>query len=313
MREATRTGACTGRRRPTSSIFLLPGYRGVVQVHLSTRTIKRIRWRIRELTRCNWGQSVSACMDRVNRYLAGWAAYFRLCTEQGAKLFRVLYAHIRRWIRCINPATAEASPLPVSPPAPPHSRPDALQLGAVRERVHGPREPLSCGVVVLFPALHGAGSATLQLARCAHPSPDKVHHSATTEASSFPVPPLASPPSLLAGCGPHCVPQCRSVEEEQPPSDDQGISQRVVSIALGVCLDPLEGTQPSCAGLRAVLATAREISAQRAGCVAHTSGSVRGAAGRPAVPTRHAVPYVGTEIEPEGTSSYPSRSVTGKM
>jgi RNA-directed DNA polymerase len=40
-------------------------------------------------------------MDRVNRYLAGWTAYFRLCTEQGAKLFRVFDAHIRRRIRCI--------------------------------------------------------------------------------------------------------------------------------------------------------------------------------------------------------------------
>jgi RNA-directed DNA polymerase len=81
--------------------YLVSGDRGLVDVHLSARTIKRLRRRIRDLTPCNWGQSVSACMDRVNRYLAGWSSYFRLCTEQGAKLFCLFDAHIRRRIRCI--------------------------------------------------------------------------------------------------------------------------------------------------------------------------------------------------------------------
>jgi group II intron reverse transcriptase/maturase len=97
--------AKTAVTRPDVSHFLgfylAPGHRGSVDVYLSARTIQRIRSRIRELTPCNWGQSVGACMDRVNRYLAGWTAYFRLCTEQGAKLFRTFDAHIRRRIRCI--------------------------------------------------------------------------------------------------------------------------------------------------------------------------------------------------------------------
>lgn len=74
---------------------------GAVDVHLSTRTRQRLDAKLRELTPRNWGQSVSACLDRVNRYLRGWAGYFRLCTEAGAKLFCRFDAHIRRRIRAI--------------------------------------------------------------------------------------------------------------------------------------------------------------------------------------------------------------------
>jgi len=63
--------------------------------------VKRINARIRKLTPCNWGLSVSACMERVNRYLSGWTEYFRLCTKQGAKDFQRIDAHIRRRIRAI--------------------------------------------------------------------------------------------------------------------------------------------------------------------------------------------------------------------
>jgi len=66
---------------------------GAVEVHISRRTKKRLDAKIRELTPRSWGQSVKSCMDALNVYLKGWAAYFRLCTEEGAILFRRFDAH----------------------------------------------------------------------------------------------------------------------------------------------------------------------------------------------------------------------------
>lgn len=90
---------------PDTSHFLgfyfVPVAHGVVEVHLSDRSITRIRRRIRELTPCNWGRSVDACIGRINEYLTGWTGYFRLCTEQGARQFRYFDAHVRRRIRNI--------------------------------------------------------------------------------------------------------------------------------------------------------------------------------------------------------------------
>lgn len=74
---------------------------GEVDVHLSARSKQRLDAKLRELTPRNWGQSVAACLDRVNRYLRGWAGYFRLCTEKGASLFQRFDAHIRRRVRAI--------------------------------------------------------------------------------------------------------------------------------------------------------------------------------------------------------------------
>lgn len=38
--------------------------------------------RIRELTPRVWGQSLTTCLDGLDRYLRGWSGYFRLCTEE---------------------------------------------------------------------------------------------------------------------------------------------------------------------------------------------------------------------------------------
>jgi group II intron reverse transcriptase/maturase len=74
---------------------------GAVEVHISKRTKERLDTKIRELTPRSWGQSVKSCMEALNVYLKGWAAYFRLCTAEGAVLFRRFDAHIRRRIRVI--------------------------------------------------------------------------------------------------------------------------------------------------------------------------------------------------------------------
>ena len=91
--------------RPEDRHFL--GFRlrasgdGGVEVHVSMRTKERLDAKIRELTPRNWGQSLDALFTNVNRYLRGWVGYFRICTKEGAALFRRFDAHIRRRIRAI--------------------------------------------------------------------------------------------------------------------------------------------------------------------------------------------------------------------
>ena len=72
-----------------------------MEVHLSQRTVERLKLRIGELTPRSWGQSLKTCFEGLNEYLRGWFAYFRICTQTGADLFRVFDAHIRRRIRAI--------------------------------------------------------------------------------------------------------------------------------------------------------------------------------------------------------------------
>jgi RNA-directed DNA polymerase len=75
---------------------------GKVTVTPSKRTEQRLDLRIRELTPRTWGQSVAACIDKVNSYLRGWFGYFRLCTEEGMHSFGTFDAHIRRRIRAVS-------------------------------------------------------------------------------------------------------------------------------------------------------------------------------------------------------------------
>lgn len=75
--------------------------KGPIAVHLSDRTKDRLNTRIRELTPRNWGRSVAECLGRANRYLRGWVAYFRICTEEGAAIFQRFDAHLRRRMRAI--------------------------------------------------------------------------------------------------------------------------------------------------------------------------------------------------------------------
>src|SRR6516162_9029905 len=46
-------------------------------------------------------QSLTACMKELSRYLNGWVAHFRLCTEEATKALRAADAHIRRRLRAI--------------------------------------------------------------------------------------------------------------------------------------------------------------------------------------------------------------------
>ncbi len=71
------------------------------EVLLSKKTIIRIRNKVKELTPRNWGQSFEALFRKANEYLEGWVGYFSLCSEEGARTFKVIDAHFRRRVRCI--------------------------------------------------------------------------------------------------------------------------------------------------------------------------------------------------------------------
>jgi RNA-directed DNA polymerase len=91
--------------RPDQNHFL--GFRlcpkpdGKVEIHISARSKERLDERIRQLTPRSWGQSIDSCIIQLNQYLKGWIAYFRICTPEGADLFRRFDAHIRRRLRVI--------------------------------------------------------------------------------------------------------------------------------------------------------------------------------------------------------------------
>lgn len=74
---------------------------GSIAASISRRTKERMDVRIRELTPRNWGQSLPACFEDLNRYLRGWMGYFRLCTENRLTPLHKFDAHIRRRLRAI--------------------------------------------------------------------------------------------------------------------------------------------------------------------------------------------------------------------
>jgi len=75
---------------------------GNVEVKLSKRSKERIDGKIRELTPRNWGNSLKACITRVNEYLIGWLGFFGICTAEVERTLHNLDAHIRRRLRAIQ-------------------------------------------------------------------------------------------------------------------------------------------------------------------------------------------------------------------
>jgi group II intron reverse transcriptase/maturase len=74
---------------------------GALEVLLSSRSKDRIFERIRELTPRTWGQSLSACISRVNKYLTGWLNFFGICSEGIVRTLGLLDAHLRRRLRAL--------------------------------------------------------------------------------------------------------------------------------------------------------------------------------------------------------------------
>jgi RNA-directed DNA polymerase len=70
-----------------------------VEVLLSERSHRRLRERIRELTRRSRGEALSATIRRINTYLSGWLGHFGICTPGVKRDVAGADAHIRRRLR----------------------------------------------------------------------------------------------------------------------------------------------------------------------------------------------------------------------
>jgi|GEM_PF-2696767 len=74
---------------------------GKIAVQMSSRSWKRIRRRIVELTPRNWGGSLASCIANINRYLGGWMGFFHIVTKADFISLKILDSHIRRRLRAI--------------------------------------------------------------------------------------------------------------------------------------------------------------------------------------------------------------------
>lgn len=70
-------------------------------VYLSHKAKDRIKEKLKELTPRTWGQSLASCLKRLNTYIQGWGAYFRICHEEGTRSWRTVDSHVRRRVRAI--------------------------------------------------------------------------------------------------------------------------------------------------------------------------------------------------------------------
>jgi group II intron reverse transcriptase/maturase len=73
-----------------------------VGVFLSGRSKERVFDRINELTPRNWGDSLRACIRRLNVFLRGWLGFFGICTDGNGATMQWLDEHIRRRLRAIQ-------------------------------------------------------------------------------------------------------------------------------------------------------------------------------------------------------------------
>ena len=84
--------------RPSLASSPQPAARGI-KILLATDGIDG---KIRELTPRNWGNTLKACIARVNEYLIGWIGFFGICTVEVGRTLSNLDAHIRRRLRAIQ-------------------------------------------------------------------------------------------------------------------------------------------------------------------------------------------------------------------
>jgi RNA-directed DNA polymerase len=73
------------------SFWIAPGRK--VKLRIASETWKRVKERVRMLTRRVVGQSMVAVCKELGEYLAGWKAYFRI-----AETPRV-FAEVDKWVR----------------------------------------------------------------------------------------------------------------------------------------------------------------------------------------------------------------------
>lgn len=71
-----------------------------VMIRVAPAALRRVKDRIRRLTRRQSGRSMSTVIDRLNRFIAGWAAYFRIAHT--GSVFTGLDGWLRRRLRALQ-------------------------------------------------------------------------------------------------------------------------------------------------------------------------------------------------------------------
>ena len=78
--------------------YFVAGGKVAVRVHGKAR--KRLKMRLRQLTRRNWGDSMEHRITKLNRYIAGWCAYFGIADT--VSVFEELDEWLRRRLRAVR-------------------------------------------------------------------------------------------------------------------------------------------------------------------------------------------------------------------
>lgn len=78
--------------------YFAPG--GKVGIRVHPKAFKRLKMRLRQLTRRNWGVSMEHRLEELNRYIAGWCAYFAVA--DGRKRFEAIDEWLRRRLRAVR-------------------------------------------------------------------------------------------------------------------------------------------------------------------------------------------------------------------
>jgi RNA-directed DNA polymerase len=78
--------------------YFAPG--GKVGIRVAPKAFKRLKVRLRQLTSRNWGVSMEHRLEQLNRYIAGWCAYFGLA--DGRKRFEAIDEWLRRRLRQVR-------------------------------------------------------------------------------------------------------------------------------------------------------------------------------------------------------------------
>jgi RNA-directed DNA polymerase len=73
---------------------------GKVGLRVAPKAWKRLKVRLKQLTRRNWGVSMEHRIARLNRYIAGWCAYFAIA--DGRKRFEAIDEWLRRRLRAVR-------------------------------------------------------------------------------------------------------------------------------------------------------------------------------------------------------------------
>ncbi len=73
---------------------------GKVRLRVAPKAWKRLKMRLKQLTRRNWGISMASRIARLNQFIAGWCAYFGIA--DGRKRFEAIDEWLRRRLRAVR-------------------------------------------------------------------------------------------------------------------------------------------------------------------------------------------------------------------